>query len=116
MEESKKTYHEQEKKMTIKIGKAGGGTGAVVLLGLAALAAAAAIASALIVRKKGQKSGKNHHSHQEVEQSLQTEFPKTLNKENDQDNASAEREFILPNTPLSVKNHQWYVKLFLLFP
>ncbi|CAI9767838.1 unnamed protein product [Fraxinus pennsylvanica] len=106
MEESKKTYREQEKKMTIKIGKAGGGTGAVVLLGLAALAAAAAIASALIVRKKGQKSGKNHHSHQEVEQSLQTEFPKTLNKENDQDNASAEREFILPNTPLSVKNHQ----------
>lgn len=117
MEESKKTYHEQEKKkMTMKIGKAGGATGAVVLLGVATLAAAAAIVSALVVRRKGRKSGKNHHSHQEVEQSLQTEFPETSNKENDQDNASAEREFILPNTSLSVKNHQWYVKLFLLFP
>ncbi|XP_022875730.1 uncharacterized protein LOC111394197 [Olea europaea var. sylvestris] len=107
MEESKKTYHEQEKKkMTMKIGKAGGATGAVVLLGVATLAAAAAIVSALVVRRKGRKSGKNHHSHQEVEQSLQTEFPETSNKENDQDNASAEREFILPNTSLSVKNHQ----------
>ncbi|CAA2985592.1 Hypothetical predicted protein [Olea europaea subsp. europaea] len=107
MEESKKTFHEQEKKkMTMKIGKAGGATGAVVLLGVATLAAAAAIVSALVVRRKGRKSGKNHHSHREVEQSLQTEFPETSNKENDQDNASAEREFILRNTSLSAKNHQ----------
>ncbi|KAL2540470.1 Uncharacterized protein Adt_01448 [Abeliophyllum distichum] len=98
-EESKKTYHDQEKKkMIMKIGKAGGcgGIGAVVLLGVATLAAAA-IASA-IIRRKEQKSGKNNHRHLEVEQSLPTELPETLNKENDRDDASKG-----PITPLSVQ-------------
>ncbi|KAL2556637.1 uncharacterized protein Fot_01376 [Forsythia ovata] len=98
-EESKKTYHDQEKKkMVMKIGKAGGcgGIGAVVLLGVATLAAAA-IASAIIIRRKERKSGKNDHRQQEVEQSLPTELPDTLNRENDQDDASKG-----PITPLSV--------------
>ncbi|KAL2499128.1 Uncharacterized protein Adt_24678 [Abeliophyllum distichum] len=82
--------------LVMKIGKVGGygNTGAVVLLGVATLDAAA-IESTIIVRRKGQKSGKNHHRHQEVDQSLPTELPETLNKENDRDNASK------PNTLLS---------------
>ncbi|KAL2498260.1 Uncharacterized protein Adt_23810 [Abeliophyllum distichum] len=73
----------------MKIGKAGdcGGTSVVVLLDVATLAATAIVLT-IIVRRKGQKSGKNHHRHQEVEQSLPIELPETLSKENDQDNAS----------------------------
>ncbi|KAL2544607.1 hypothetical protein Fot_13840 [Forsythia ovata] len=89
------------------MGKVGGSAWLqVVLLGVATLNAAA-IALAIIVRRNRPKSNKNHHRHKEVEQSLPTKLHETLNKENDQDNAS---KLI---TLLSVQINKWYVKLFL---